>query len=313
MNQPTLLLHHYPMSPFAEKIRLILAFKGLSWSAVVAANMMPKPNLQALTGGYRRIPVLQIGADIYCDTALIADVLDQIAPTPTLYPDGADGVARVIAQWADAQLFTTAMAYNFQPAAIANIFPNHTAEQIKAFADDRAQMRGGAPRMHVSDAAPSYREYLRRIESMLGRHDFVAGARPNIADFACYHPLWFTQQVAKLTDTFAETPRVEAWLQRLAAMAKPAAGELTDVQAIAIAASATPAAITDQPAAATDGIALGAEVSIRAESFGLEDTVGRLVGCNANRYTLERTDTRAGTVHVHFPRLGFQLRALGKQ
>ena len=29
---------------------------------------MPKPNLTALTGGYRKTPVLQIGADIYCNS-----------------------------------------------------------------------------------------------------------------------------------------------------------------------------------------------------------------------------------------------------
>ncbi|HEX3451354.1 MAG TPA: glutathione S-transferase N-terminal domain-containing protein, partial [Isosphaeraceae bacterium] len=69
-----LILHHYPMSPFAEKIRLILGFKNLHWSSVLIPNIMPKPDLTALTGGYRKTPVLQIGADIYCDTALIAEV-----------------------------------------------------------------------------------------------------------------------------------------------------------------------------------------------------------------------------------------------
>ena len=64
-----IILHHYPMSPFAEKVRLIFGFKGLSWASVHIPNVMPKPDLIALTGGYRKTPVLQIGADIYCDTA----------------------------------------------------------------------------------------------------------------------------------------------------------------------------------------------------------------------------------------------------
>ena len=74
MSQP--ILHHYPTSPFAEKIRLILGYKKLAWQSVIIPRIMPKPDLTALTGGYRRTPVMQIGADIYCDTALIADVLD---------------------------------------------------------------------------------------------------------------------------------------------------------------------------------------------------------------------------------------------
>jgi hypothetical protein len=31
------------------------------------------------------------------------------------------------------------------------------------------------------------------------------------------------------------------------------------------------------------------------------------VGLSAERVTLERSDERAGTVHVHFPRIGFQI------
>ena len=70
-----IILHHYPASPFAEKIRLILGAKGLSWRSVTIPWIMPKPDLMPLTGGYRRTPVLQIGADVYCDTALIAPLL----------------------------------------------------------------------------------------------------------------------------------------------------------------------------------------------------------------------------------------------
>ena len=81
-----LILHHYPTSPFAEKIRLIFGYKKLAWHSVIIPRIMPKPDLTALTGGYRRTPVMQIGADIYCDTALIADLLEKIAPAPSLYP-----------------------------------------------------------------------------------------------------------------------------------------------------------------------------------------------------------------------------------
>ena len=106
-----LILHHYPQSPFAEKIRLILGLKGLDWRSVHIPMIMPKPDLVALTGGYRRTPVLQIGADVYCDTALMADVLEHLAPEPALFPPSHKGLARVLAQWADTTLFQVAMAY----------------------------------------------------------------------------------------------------------------------------------------------------------------------------------------------------------
>ncbi len=78
---PDIILHQYATSPFSEKIRLVLGAKGLTWNAVEIPPILPKPDLLALTGGYRRTPVMQIGADIYCDTALICDVLDRLAPS----------------------------------------------------------------------------------------------------------------------------------------------------------------------------------------------------------------------------------------
>src|ERR1043166_10163486 len=86
-----LILHHYDTSPFSEKIKKILAYKNLAWRAVEQPTIMPKPMLVPLTGGYRRIPVLQIGADVYCDTQLIARVLERLHPRPTMYPDGGRG------------------------------------------------------------------------------------------------------------------------------------------------------------------------------------------------------------------------------
>ena len=81
-----LILHHYWTSPFAEKVHLLMGFKQLSWRSVIIPRVMPKPDLTALTGGYRKTPVLQVGADIYCDTALIAQRLEQAKATPALFP-----------------------------------------------------------------------------------------------------------------------------------------------------------------------------------------------------------------------------------
>jgi glutathione S-transferase len=150
-----LYFHHYPTSPFAEKIRAIFGYKNLAWKSVFQPQIMPKPDLQALTGGYRRIPVLQIGNDIMCDTALICDVLEHLSPEKSLFPEGSKGAARILAQWADSTLFWTAMAYNFSPAGAAHMFKDAPPEVGKAFADDRKAMRAGAARMspHATCAA----------------------------------------------------------------------------------------------------------------------------------------------------------------
>ena len=56
------------------------------------------------------------------------------------------------------------------------------------------------------------------------------------------------------------------------------------------------------------GIPLGSAVTVAAESFGTETTEGELIAATRTHYSLRRIDPRAGTVHVHFPRIGFVLK-----
>lgn len=304
-----LVLHHYPNSPFAEKIRLVLGFKQLPWKSVFIPMIMPKPDLTALTGGYRKTPVLQIGADIYCDTALICEVLEQWAPAPSVYPDAMEGVARTVAQWADSALFTAAMAYSFQPAGAAQVFAGASAEAVQAFVADRTAMRAGAPRMASADAASAYKSYLQRMASMLQGQDYLFGAQPCVADFAAYHPLWFTQErtpaLAGILDT---SPAIKGWMARMQAIGHGKPSPCSAQDALQRAQSATPLALDGAVFQDEHGIALGSTVVIAADNFGLEPTEGELVAATRTRYTLRRTGDRVGTVHVHFPRVGFTLK-----
>jgi len=304
-----LILHHYANSPFAEKVRLILGHKQLAWKSVFIPMIMPKPDLTALTGGYRKTPVLQIGADVYCDTALICDVLEQLAPTPRICPDDVKGAARIVAHWADTALFTAAMAYNFQPVGVAQVFAGAPAEGVQAFVADRAAMRGGAARMASTDAAATYKSYLRHLANMLHGQDFLFGALPCLADFAAYHPLWFTQErTPALAGILDATPEVKSWMARMKAIGHGNPGKSSADEALQTARLATPAAAQAEIFQDEHGIALGSPVVIAADNFGLEPTEGELVAATHTRYTLRRTDDRAGTVHVHFPRVGFTLK-----
>ena len=305
-----LILHHYPTSPFAEKVRLVLGYKNLAWKSVLIPQIMPKPDVQALTGGYRKTPILQIGADIYCDTSLICDVLEHLAPTPSLYPEPGKGLARTLAQWADSTLFWAAMAYNLGPKGAADMFGNTPPEVAKAFSDDRRAMSGSMTRLRPADAAAAYKSYLRRLSDMLDDQPFLLGAVPTVADFACYHPLWFTRtrtpSVAGILDL---TPAVVDWMARMAAIGHGTMEKFNAADAIAVAAASTPhTLLTDSTFQDDHGIALGSLVTVAAESFGPEATEGELVAATRTHYTLRRIDERAGTVHVHFPRIGYVLK-----
>lgn len=308
-----LILHHYPASPFSEKIRLVMGLKELAWKSVVIPSVMPKPDLVALTGGYRRTPVLQIGADIYCDTSLICEVLEHVKAEPVLYPPHLKGVSRVFAQWADSTLFWTAMAWNLQPKGMASMFDKLTPEAGAEFVKDRKAMRVNMTQLRTHDAAAAYRSYLRRIAHMVEEHDFLFGSEPCVADFAAYHPLWFTRVCTPaVADVFDHVPAVLEWMDRMATLEYGRMEKFSAADAITVAAGAEPLPHASEIFQDEHGIPLGSAVTITPESFGTEATAGTLVGASRTRYTLRREDPRAGTVNVHFPRIGYALRAAGE-
>jgi glutathione S-transferase len=302
-----IILHHYPTSPFAEKIRLILGFKACTWKSVLIPNIMPKPDVVALTGGYRKTPILQVGADIYCDSALIAEVIESMVASPTLYPPAIDAASRTLAQWADSTLFWTAIPFALQPAGLAHMFAGLTQEQIKAFGDDRNSFRANIPRMRPAEAVSCTTTYLKRLEQMLAGQPFFFGQAPSIADFSIYHCLWFVVRggpVAKVLEAF---PGLTAFRERMRAFGHGHSEDLTSGEALKIASSAPPAASIGL-SADTHGFAIGEKVIVNATDTGVEPVEGTLYGLSCDRISLAREDARAGKVVVHFPRLGFEMR-----
>ena len=304
-----IIFHHYPVSPFSEKIRLIFGYKKLSWKSVMIPSIMPKPDVVALTGGYRRTPVMQIGADIYCDTALIAEVLEQLAPGPSIYPPAIAGLAKTLAHWADTTLFWTIIAYTFQPAAMPGILGDITPEQMKAFGADRAAMRGNAPRMALPEATSQLKEYLRRLADMLaGGNSWLLGADACIADFSVYHALWFARRVPAVASIFNAHPALLAWMDRVAAVGHGQFEKIHSEQALQVAHEQQPANTTQKAFRDSHQIPLGERVAIMPSDYALDPVVGELVICADNELAIRRTDERAGTVVVHFPRIGFQMK-----
>lgn len=128
-----LILHHYDFSNFAEKARLMMGFKALAWRGVEIPPIAPKPKLTPLTGGYRRTPVLQDGADVWCDTRLIAKELERRVPSPTFFPQRTAGAAEAIAWWAEQQFMRPVALY------VSGINADHMPEGLHA---DRARVHG---------------------------------------------------------------------------------------------------------------------------------------------------------------------------
>src|SRR5665213_1120872 len=234
-----LILHHYAMSPFSEKVRLIMGFKNLTWRSVLIPPVMPKPEVIALTGGYRKTPVLQIGADIYCDTALIARVLEARQPTPTLYPAEAP-LAVPLAQWADNHLFLESVVWAMQPAGAPAVLAGVSPYQMKIFAADRAAMRGTVPRPTLSDGAAQLKVHLLALDAQLAKGGpWLFGSTPCIVDFSAAHCLWFIRLAKPVASMLDNYPAVTSWLDRTLAIGHHSHKEMSGAEAVAVAAAAS--------------------------------------------------------------------------
>ena len=306
-----LILHHYQGSPFSEKVRLVLGMKGLAWRSVIVPVMMPKPDVIALTGGYRRTPFLQIGADIYCDSALMCRVIDRMAPQPPLYPAQFAGLADIVAQWADSPLFWAAVPFTMQPAGAAHIFAGAAPEYLKAFGSDRAAMNPAMRRAPPADAGSAVDAYIGRLESMLadGRA-FLLGEAACIADFAAAQSIWFMRRAPPVAARLAPHARVAAWFERVAAFGHGEPQPMTSAEAIAVAAGAGEKAPTK--VAAGEPFAAGDGVTVAAADYAHDEVAGTIVGLDGDEVVIARSDPRAGAMHVHFPRIGFHIKAVRK-
>jgi glutathione S-transferase len=300
-----LILHHYPQSPFSEKIRKILAHKRLAWSAVEQPSIMPKPDLVPLTGGYRKIPVLQIGADVFCDTLLVVRTLEWLHPTPTLYPGGTVGTCHAWNLWADRLLF--------QPV-VAVVFDEIGAFVPPAFIEDRQKMMPGRSFTELPAQAPHAREQVRGLIAVL--EDQFADGRPHLlgaefslADAACFHPLWFLRVAPNAYAVLEQFPHTTAWMARVDAMGDGAPSTMAPAEALAIARASTPAAVPATDAREPGGLAPGAPVTVVPDDYGFDPVSGTLVFSSVHEVAVRRRDPELGDLVVHFPRVGFRVTA----
>ena len=306
-----IILHHYPESPFAEKIRLILGYKGLNYRSVTIPMIMPKPNLLPLTGGYRKTPVMQIGADIYCDTEIIARVINQLHPEKSLYKKGQEASAGTIAQWSDSVLFGLAISVVFQPKAMAANAVFRDPEAGAAFAADRAEMvKGGSQIAQPFEIANGqFLAHMKRLDNQLadGRN-FLLGDDPSIADFSTYHCIWLIHNVEAIRDVLTPFEKLLAWRHRMESFGNGNPSELSGEEALDIARGCEPARLERRGALSPDALEPGETVEVLPTDYGLDPVKGTLLVSSLEEIAIARTDQRTGDLVVHFPRMGFQVR-----
>lgn len=298
-----LILHHFDISPFAEKIRLALGLKQLTWRSVQIPLVMPKPDLTELTGGYRKTPVLQIGADIYCDTQRIAQELERRFPNSSLFPGGSRGLCQALAYWSDVAFF--------RPGAALSLGTNDALPED--ILRDRRAFFSFIDFESLPQALPHYlsefRSQLALLDDMLadGRA-FLLGEQPAWADILGVFPVWMCRGNIRDGDALlAEFTRLADWERRVKALGHGERQELSAEEALVIARDATPAGGDRVDERDPLGLRRGDPVRITSQDYGAVPVEGVLESLTVSEVALRRHGKRVGEVVVHFPRTGYHV------
>jgi len=299
-----IILHHFDESPFSEKVRLVFGLKNIAWSSVRISRIMPRPDLMPMTGGYRRTPVLQIGADIYCDTQAILRELERRFPEPTLFPAGFDGVASATAMWTDRTFFQSTVNLVFGSLA-DKVPPDFIAdrEKLRGARFDVAAMAAAIPQMR-----DQFRAHVQWMEAQLGDgRSWMCGDKPGLCDINAYMNVWYLRAnlPGEAERLLAEFTRTRAWETRMRAVGHGRRSEMSTAAALDIAAGATPRTAVLADPGDPNGRKPGDRVEVMPDDYGRIKVSGEIVALSSDHIAIRRHDPRAGEVVVHFPRVGF--------
>ena len=301
-----IILHHYAISVYSERVRLAFGLKRLTWHSVSIPHMMPKPDLMPLTGGYRRTPVMQIGADIYCDTLLILRKIEALYPEPTLYPGGSMGLSTALAWWVDKSLFWNALGVLAD--TLGPRIPSDFVAERKAF---------GFP-LGAEDVKPILHRHLQQgaahldwlTDMMADGRPFLLGDTLSVADLAAYSTFWvLSTQGGEEAVVRLPYEALRGWAARVAAQGHGTPIEMSAEEALKIARETRP----EMPLAIGDhdpsGLKAGSIVSVRADDTGRDAVRGQLVAADAQEIVIRSEHASVGEINIHFPRAGFDMTA----
>ena len=297
-----LILHHYAASPLSEKIRIILGIKKLSWSSVEIPNLPPKPDVIPLTGGYRRTPFLQIGADVFCDSQLILSELEH------RYPSKLENHAltQIINNWCDT-LFHPVV--RVAVAGSSDTLPKDFLEdRRKLFLNEYPNIESAKERiLHYKS---QIRAQLVWADSLLtGSNKYLLGETASAADASLFALTWFIKRRWEHGSEFLdEFQNICHWEERVKKIGHGQAMKITSQEALDIAQQSEISYEQRSDVRDCKKLVVGDTVLIGPDSkTGEKKVEGTLHLIDQNRVGLLHKNDRVGTICIHFPKTGYEV------
>ncbi|MDA8555037.1 glutathione S-transferase [Luminiphilus sp.] len=303
MGSENLILHQYDISPFSQKAQKMMALKGLSWLSIEMPMIAPKPDVEALTGGYRGTPVLQIGADVFIDNWMIARAIDQFAPDrPPINARGALGDAALYA-WGE-HLFIP-LLHSALATYKGRWDANFLADRKQVFPDvDFDTLEVGDP-----DRCSQVRAYLGAVQAQLAvSGSFLGGAEADSWDIHVWGMVWMIYgALPDLVPIVEAFPALVAWYQRVEALGIGAREDVTMEVAWDALRNGQTQRLPDTPVEEPLSDWLGHAVHISAGSADRGSVAGRLLAVDHEQAVLAVEPLSGFEAQVWFPRFGYHL------
>ncbi|KAI5124958.1 hypothetical protein M0805_007385 [Coniferiporia weirii] len=328
-NSPSVVFYRYDASPASAKLENVLALKGIPHYRVEVPMTLPRPEITDMLGiGYRRIPILALGNDVYCDTSLIISMIERHFSEregfPTLFPSRKDGgkadtgmIKALATFYVDRPLFnlaSTSLPYKkFAPE----------------FIEDRSKWFGVPMNVEKLTARqPAIKSLLSSHMSLLeeqladGREWIFDTVTVGYGDLSVYSVYSWIIRFRGMREvlTAENFPNSIAWMGRMSEFVKikreanaPAISKIQgDAAAKIIADSVGPQPreiIFDEDEASRLNLQLGSLVSVTPDDNATNyPTIGKLVGLSREEVVLQVGGTAAPSLRCHFPRFSYLIR-----
>lgn len=308
-----IILHHYRISPFSAKARAALGYLELPWRSVIVAETPPRKPIAPLVGNYQRIPVAQVGADIFCDTKTIFTYLAEHANKPELDPNNSTEEQADFNQHIERDFCFASVTRAVGWPLIKKSMRHMDFQSKFTIMFDRMKMgRDANIKMPTpKEAEPILAATLPQLEQELSGADrdasqqpFFGGALPAYRDFCVYHSLWMLETVGEKNRLENHFSHLKTWYDAMLSFGEGTPSEFNSRDALDCARQNDPAPIAPQ---LTDHPLIGHVVSITPNDYRIHSTRGVLRGASDNTYILERETPETGIIHQHFPTQGFTL------
>lgn len=302
-----IILHHYPPSLVSEKLRLALGLKQLTWSSVEQNRLPDRPELFAMNGGYRRVPVMQIGADIYCDTQCILRELERRVPSPTFYPDKDTGLPFALSRWVDDPLFKLVVRCAFAPVA-HTLPPELVADRTRLYFGLDGDMEKEATDIpHTLAQLRAQFGWLE--ESLTAKGDYFSGSQAGMNDLLVAYIVWFFSGRFAAAEAFmSEFPGLVSWFDRMQSIGHGSFTDMSTEDALRVALEHEPKTVEQCDVMDPQGLAPGMSIEVGPLTDSGETPVsGTLLSVDRYTVVVSRSHALCGNVAVHFPRVGYRV------